>query len=78
MKIERPNAPASSLKELQDLEKLKALIERAVADGILTKQEMESIKSAISADGKVTYEEISLCRKLIWDKIDNGELEYCW
>jgi hypothetical protein len=39
---------------------------------------MESIKSFIRADGKVTPEELNLCQELIWSKIDSGELEYDW
>jgi uncharacterized membrane protein YebE (DUF533 family) len=80
MKMERPNAVPPSPEDLKDLAKLRAIIERAIADGKLTRQEMESIQLEIRADGKVTFEELELCRKLIWEKIRNGELEhdYSW
>lgn len=78
MKVERPNAKPPSPEEVKDLEKLKALIERAIADGRLSAQEMDSIKRAMNADGKVTCEELDLCRQLIWNKIDTGELEHSW
>ncbi len=78
MKFSRCSNKAPSPAELQDLEKLRVLIERAVADGKLTKHEMESIQAAMRADGKVTFEELELCRQLIWEKIQNGELEYDW
>lgn len=78
MKVSRCNNKAPSSVELQDLEKLQALIERAVADGKLTKYEMESIQAAIRADGKISFEELELCRQLIWEKIQSGELEYDW
>lgn len=78
MKVLRCNNKALSPAELQDLEKLQALIERAVADGKLTKYEMESIQAAIRADGKISFEELELCRQLIWEKIQSGELEYDW
>jgi uncharacterized membrane protein YebE (DUF533 family) len=77
MKIERPNCNLSP-DELTDLERLRALIERAIADGRLTQQEMASIKASIATDGKVTFEELELCQELIWDKIKQGELEYLW
>ena len=76
MKMERPNAIPPSPEDLKNLEKLKAIVERAIADGKLTRQEMESIQLEIQADGKVTFEELELCRTLIWEKIRNGELEY--
>ena len=78
MKMERPNAKPLSLEELQDLEKLRAMVERAIADGYVTADEMNAIKARIGADGKVLFEEIELCRKLIWDKIQKGEIEYGW
>ena len=80
MKMERPNAIPPSPEDLKNLDKLRAIIERAIADGKLTRQEMESIQFEIRADGKVTVHELELCRKLIWQKIRNGELEhdYTW
>ena len=78
MKFLRCNNQAPSPAEVQDLEKLQALIERAIADGKLTKHEMESIQAAMRADGKISFEELELCRQLIWEKIQSGELEYDW
>ncbi len=78
MKMERPDAQSPSPEELEELEKLRVLIERAADDGKITKVEMESIKAAIAADGKVTFEELDLCQKLIWEKIKSGELEFSW
>ncbi len=80
MKMERPNAIPPSPEDLNNLDKLKAIIERAIADGKLTRQEMESIQFEMRADGKVTVHELELCRKLIWQKIRTGELEhdYTW
>ena len=78
MKFSRSSTEIPSPAELQDLEKLRVLIERAIADGKVSKQEMECIKVAMNADGKVTFEELELCRTLIWEKIHQGELEYDW
>lgn len=63
-------------RELQDLEKLRAVIERAIADGKLSQQEMSDIKSQAWADGKITPEELELYGALILDKIRSGELEW--
>jgi len=37
---------------------------------------MEDIKIAVLADGKVSFQEMELYRKLVTDKIVTGELEY--
>ncbi|MGE5657111.1 MAG: hypothetical protein ACM37W_10880 [Actinomycetota bacterium] len=76
MQVSRPNAKELSPQELQDLAKLKGLIERAVADGKISKQELEDIQAQTFADGKVLVEELDLYRKLVTEKIERGELEY--
>ena len=78
MKISRPQDKEPTLQEVRELEKLKKIIDRVVADGKLMGTEFERIKAAIRADKKVTYEELELIRTLIYDKIDNGELEKVW
>lgn len=78
MKVSRPQDREPTPQELQELEKLKAIIERATEDGKLTGVEFERIKDAIRADKKVSVEELQLVRKLIYDKIDSGELEKVW
>ena len=78
MKVSRPQDQELTPEELQELEKLKALIERVTEDGKLTRLEFERIKDAIRADKKVTVEELQLVRKLIDEKITSGELEKVW
>lgn len=78
MKAEQPNSQPPSREELENLEKLKNLIEKAISDCILTKDEMQSIKDFIKSDGKVSPAELELCQTLIWDKIQAGELIYDW
>ncbi len=64
--------------DLQELEKLQAVIERAIADGKLFPEEMEAIKTQIFADGKVTSQELALCRELITKKLNQSELIQEW
>lgn len=78
MKIERPNAQPPTLEELQDLEKLRVLAEQAAADGCLTRAEIEQIEALMRRDRKVTFDELELVQKLIYDKIQSGELVYDW
>ncbi len=78
MEISRPKDKEPTPEELQELEKLKAIIEQAIEDGKLTGAEFERIKDAIRADKKVSFEELQLVRKLIDEKIESGELERVW
>ena len=78
MEANQPNAKPPSLAELKDLEKLKAIIERATADGRLTEAEMQTIKAMIREDGKITPQELDLVQKLIYEKLQNGELGMSW
>ena len=78
MEISTPKGKEPTPEELKELEKLKAIIESAIADGKLTGAEFERIKAAIRADKKVSYEELRLVQTLIYDKIDGGELEKVW
>ena len=76
MLVSRSSAKQPTQEETRLLEKLQVQIERAVADGKISKQEMEDIKRAICADGKVTVEELELYRILVTDRIVAGEVEY--
>lgn len=78
MKMERPNAKPLSPSELQDLEKLQAMLEQAIADGCVTQDEINLIRAQVHADGKVLFEELELCQRLIWDKIQKGEIVHGW
>lgn len=76
MKVEHPNANPPTPEERESLEKLKAMIERAIADGIITPDEIAAIKAQTWADGKVSVEELNLYSSLISEKVRKGELEW--
>lgn len=76
MLVSRSSAKKPTQEETRQLEKLQVQIERAVADGKISKQEIEDIKRAICADEKVTVEELELYRTLVTDRIVAGEVEY--
>ena len=78
MKISHPNAQNPTPEESRDLEKLKAIIERATADGKISRQELDAIKAAQFADGKISIAELELYRTLILERVEKGELEYEW
>ncbi len=53
---------------------IRKMIERALADGKLSRQESDDIKAAISADEKVTEEECEMFRQL-QEKVWRGEVQ---
>jgi uncharacterized membrane protein YebE (DUF533 family) len=61
--------------ESQELENLKQVIEKAIADGVLTQDERNEITAAMKADGKVTFEELEMVRQFVCDKVASGELQ---
>ncbi|MBF2075122.1 MAG: hypothetical protein IGS50_15375 [Synechococcales cyanobacterium C42_A2020_086] len=75
MDIQHPNSAPASAGELKNLAKLKAAVEKAVADGVLTQDEEQRIKAIAWEDGKITPEELHIVQTLIWDKLQQGELE---
>ena len=56
-----------------EIDQIKAKIERALADGSLSRLESEAIKAAIYRDKKFSPEEAQLFREL-QDKIWKGEV----
>lgn len=74
MEISRPNQRELTPEEQKELDKLKVVIERAIADGVITRGERDQITATIRADGKTTFEELLLVRTLIHAKVATGEL----
>lgn len=76
MKIERPNAKELTTAELESLEKLRRLLEQAIADGVMSPSEVAAFKAHTWADGKITPQELELYQTLVLSKIRRGELEW--
>lgn len=76
MEISHPNQQDLTPEEQQELEKLRKVIERASADGVITRAERDVISSTMRADGKVTPEELNLIRTLVHEKVEKGELSF--
>ena len=60
--------------EQQELDNLHAVIQKAIADGVLTESERDTITATMRADGKITFEELDIVRQLINEKVTSGEL----
>lgn len=78
MKITRPNDHDLTPEEVQELDKLKTLINRVVADGKVFGEEFESIQQKMAEDGKVSRQELDLLRTLVLEQIQKGELQQMW
>lgn len=78
MKVERPNATQLTPEETKELEHLRFLIEQAIADGVVTKQESVNIKAMVLGH-KPSYEllsqELTMYRELVTNKINAGLLK---
>lgn len=61
--------------EAQDLATLQVILEHAIADGKISRQEMDGIRAAVFADGKMSIAEAELYRTFIIEKFKRGELE---
>ncbi|NEO32306.1 MAG: hypothetical protein F6K36_18110 [Symploca sp. SIO3C6] len=75
MKVFYPNHKELTPEELQELEKFRTIIERATADGVITRGERETITAAMYADNKVTVQELAMIRTLIQEKVATGEIK---
>lgn len=74
MEISYPNMKDLSPEEQNNLERLKSVIEKSVADGVLTIQEFEQIAAVMRKNHHITPQELQLVRTLIREKINRGEL----
>lgn len=73
--MDKGQPPTSDSPEQQEVEKLRKLIEQAIADGRLSQAELEAMKNQVWADGKITPEELELYSTLVLDKLRTGELQ---
>lgn len=78
MKIERPNASPLTRSDLAHLDILRAMVEHAIADGVVTEAERSQIDAVIWADGQATPQELDLVQELIWAKVQAGDLLLEW
>jgi uncharacterized tellurite resistance protein B-like protein len=78
MKIERPDQRDLTPEEQAHLAKLKQLVEKALADGKVSQDEMQKIRAYIHADHKVTVDELRTISTTIREMLGEGALEYDW
>lgn len=78
MNVDRPNSEHLTPQETQELARLRKIIEQAISDGVVTKEEEATIK-ATALHSKPSYEllsqELALYRELVTNKVNTGLLE---
>nr|WP_228023993.1 hypothetical protein [Synechocystis salina] len=77
VKVERPDSQQLTAEETQELAYLRTLIEQAVADGVVTKEEESNIRARV-LHSKPRYEllsqELAMYRELVTSKVNAGLL----
>ena len=74
MKVSYPTMKALSREEQAHLERLRVVIEKSTADGVLTTVELEQIAIVVREAHTITPQELELIHTLIREKINRGEL----
>ncbi|WP_204137794.1 TerB family tellurite resistance protein [Halomicronema sp. CCY15110] len=78
MEIERSGQHELSAEEQAHLEKLRHLVESALADGKVSETETQAIRALIHADHQVTPEELQTIRSTMKAMLGDATLEYDW
>jgi hypothetical protein len=82
MNISRLNAQEPTFEEVRELEKLKIRIKYAVADGKISRQDIDDTSGQIFVRKRVStqqiYRKLKLYRTLVTQQIIAGNLEYDW
>lgn len=77
MKVDRPNAKELTPEEAQELERLKQILETAIADGVISAAEREQIREVVLGHNPgpdLLYEKLLLLRRLVTEKVNEGVL----
>jgi uncharacterized tellurite resistance protein B-like protein len=78
MKIERSNQQELTPEEQAHLEKIQKVVEAALADGKISRDEIQAVRALIHADKKVTVEELNTINDTIRDVLGDTYMEYDW
>lgn len=71
-----PNRSASD--DPAHLSRLRSLIQRVMADGKISREEAQQLRSALFADGQLTPDELEVVRKAMRDRLGDAHLEFDW
>jgi uncharacterized membrane protein YebE (DUF533 family) len=78
VKVERPNQRDLTPEEQAHLATLKQMVEAAMADGKISRDEIQDIRAYIHSDHKVTVDELRTINTTIREQLGEAALEYDW
>jgi hypothetical protein len=82
MKIIEVNIKDPSSQEIEEIERLKTIIERAVFDGKISGEDIQTIQKEIITKKPTSsaqiYRKITIYRIVVTEKLKSGELEEEW
>jgi hypothetical protein len=74
MQVSLNHTEQNSAEQTADLEKIRKIVQRALADGFLSRSERDTLMNAVYRDQKVSLEECALLRS-VQEKIWAGEVQ---
>jgi uncharacterized tellurite resistance protein B-like protein len=60
------------------LSKLQLLVQRVMADGKISREEAQQLRSALFADGQLTPDELEVVRSVMREHLGDNPLEFDW
>jgi uncharacterized tellurite resistance protein B-like protein len=62
----------------EHLSSLQALVQRVMADGKISREEAQQLRTALFADGQLTPDELEVVRKAMRAHLGDNPLEFDW
>lgn len=62
----------------EHLSSLRALVQRVMADGKISREEAQQLRAALFADGQLTPDELEVVRKAMRSHLGDNPLEFDW
>ena len=77
MQVEYPNGHPLSPADLAHLQNLRTVVEKALEDGQLSRDDLERIRALVNADHQVTVEELQIIHQTVHEVLGNG-VQFNW
>lgn len=76
MTAQPSNSPSLPADNGQHLSRLRALVERVMADGKISADEAQELRDALMADGHISADEVDLIRAVMQQQLKDRHLEF--
>ena len=77
MQVEYPNGHPLSPADLAHLQNLRTVVEKALEDGQLSRDDLERIRALVNADHQVTVEELQIIHQTVHEVLGDG-VQFNW